>query len=232
MYRNTTDGSLDNEAVKIANAFKPFWKKWTKEWGRNCVRSKKMTVTTAPSIISGLIGVTDAFSNVECMIPFQSNVANARVGDTVWVRWSGDNQQTMYAENMGNLATASYVPTSGGDGFLYRQSNVVSQKELMKPLWTGTWNTGSITVDGISQYRMCIVRMSSQGALMLAFIYDNGSTVFFRGEGGYAVSASAETRYYISATLSGDTLTMDDCHSINASGTRTERTVSEIIGII
>ena len=105
MYDNTRDGSLDNEAVKIANAFKPFWKKWMKEWGRNCVRSKKMTVTTAPSILTGLIGVTDAFSDTECMIPFQIDVANAEVGDTVWVRWMYDNQQTMYAECMGNISS-------------------------------------------------------------------------------------------------------------------------------
>ena len=105
MYGNTMDGSLDNEAVKIANAFKPFWKKWMKEWGRNCVRSKKMTVTTVPSILTGRIGVTDAFSDTECMIPFQMNVANAQVGDTVWVKWMYDNQQTMYAENMGDIKT-------------------------------------------------------------------------------------------------------------------------------
>ena len=105
MYNHTTDGSSDNEAVKIANAFKPFWKKWMSEWGRNCVRSKKMTVTKAPSILSGLIGVTDAFSDTECMIPFQIDVANAEVGDTVWVRWMYDNQQTMYAECMGNISS-------------------------------------------------------------------------------------------------------------------------------
>lgn len=111
MYCNTTDGSTDNEAVKIANAFKPFWKKWMKEWGRNCVRSKKMTVTTAPSILTGLIGVTDAFSDTECMIPFQNNVANANVGDTVWVKWMYDNQQTMYAENMGDIKTEQGIQT-------------------------------------------------------------------------------------------------------------------------
>lgn len=108
----------------------------------------------------------------------------------------------------------------------------LGNKQIMKSLWTGTWDTGDITVPGISQYKMCIVRMSGQGTLMLVFIYDNGTTVFFRGEGGYAVSASDETRYYISATLSGDTLTMVNCHSINASGTRPARTVSEIIGVI
>lgn len=109
MYSNTTDGSTDNEAVKIANAFKPFWKKWMKEWGRNCVRSKKMTVTTAPSMSTGLIGVTDAFSDTECMIPFQNNVANANVGDTVWVKWMYDNQQTMYAENMGDIRSEKVI---------------------------------------------------------------------------------------------------------------------------
>lgn len=105
MFNRTTDGSNDNEAVKIVNALKPFWKKWTSEWGRNCVRSKKMTVSTAPSTITGLIGVTDAFSDTECMIPFQMNVANAQVGDTVWVKWMYNNQQTMYAENMGDIKT-------------------------------------------------------------------------------------------------------------------------------
>jgi hypothetical protein len=112
MFKNSSGGSTDNEAVKIANAFKPFWKKWTKEWGRNCVRSKKMTVSTAPSISSGLIGVKDAFSDTECMIPYQMDVANAQVGDTVWVRWMYDNQQTMYAESMGNIKSQQY--TTGG----------------------------------------------------------------------------------------------------------------------
>ena len=116
MFNRTTDGSNDNEAVKIVNALKPFLKKWMNEWGRNCVRSKKMTVTTAPSILTGLIGVTDAFSDTECMIPFKMDVANAVVGDTVWVKWMFDNQQTMYAESMGDiraeLTTLSGVETA------------------------------------------------------------------------------------------------------------------------
>lgn len=112
MFNRTTDGSNDNEAVKIVNALKPFWKKWTSEWGRNCVRSKKMTVSTAPSVVTGLIGVTDAFSDTECMIPYQNDVANAKVGDTVWVRWMYDNQQTMYAENMGDISVQQ--ETKGG----------------------------------------------------------------------------------------------------------------------
>lgn len=107
-----------------------------------------------------------------------------------------------------------------------------NNQKIMKSLWTGTWDTGNITVTGISQYKMCIVRMSGQGTLMLVFIHDNGSTVFFRGEGGYAVDSSSETRYYISATISNDTLTMVDCHSVTSGGTITARTVREIIGVM
>ena len=120
MFNRTADGSNDNEAVKIVNALKPFWKKWTDEWGRNCVRSKKMTVTTAPSVVTGLIGVTDAFSDTECMIPYKGDVALAQAGDTVWVKWMYDNQQTMYAECMGNIVKP--VGTSNSTPYFYRPS--------------------------------------------------------------------------------------------------------------
>lgn len=116
MFNRNTDGSNDNEAVKIVNALKPFWKKWTSEWGRNCVRSKKMTVSTAPSVVTGLIGVTDAFSDTECLIPYQNDVANAQVGDTVWVRWMYDNQQTMYAESMGSVSVQQEVKSGEVSG--------------------------------------------------------------------------------------------------------------------
>lgn len=98
----------------------------------------------------------------------------------------------------------------------------------MKQLWSGSWASDDITVDGISNYSLFIVRMSGQGTQIHAGL--NGS--YFRGVGGYSASSTNELMYYITATLSGDTLTLADCHSINASGTRTARTVVEIIGVI
>ena len=98
MYNRTTDGSNDNEAVKIVNALKPFVKKWFDEWGRSCIRCKKMTVTTAPS--NGVIGVTDAFSETEIFIPYMSNLSSASVGSVVWCKWTSNNMQTLYADSI------------------------------------------------------------------------------------------------------------------------------------
>lgn len=98
MYDNTRDGSLDNEAVKIANALKPFVKKWFDDWGRSCVRRKKMTVTTAPN--NGVIGVTDAFSDTEVFISYSSSLSSTSVGDVVWCTWMFDNMQTLYADSL------------------------------------------------------------------------------------------------------------------------------------
>lgn len=110
MNRNNSDNNT--EAVKIANALKPFVKKWFDDWGQSCVRSKKMTVTTAPN--GSVIGVTDAFSDSEILIKYMSSCANAVVGDTVWVKWMYDNMQTLYADRIGNFDRDNYVPVSGG----------------------------------------------------------------------------------------------------------------------
>lgn len=101
-------------------------------------------------------------------------------------------------------------------------------QKLLRSLWTGSWSSGPITVDGISNYSLFIVRMSGQGTQML--VGKNGT--YWRGEGGYVSSSTNEVQYYINATLSGDTLTMVDCHSAQTSGTRTAHTVTEIIGVI
>lgn len=129
MYRKTTDGSLDNEAVKIANAFKPFFKKWFEEWGRNCIRCKKMTVTTAPS--SGVIGVTDAFSDTEILIPYMSRLEDAVVGDVVWCKWMFGNMQTLYADSI-----VGDMDSGGGGGVTIDPYN-------SNPEMDGTASSGS-----------------------------------------------------------------------------------------
>ena len=148
----TRDGSSDNEAVKIANALKPFVKKWFDEWGRSCVREKKMTVTTAPNSSTGLIGVTDAFSNTELFIKYMSSCANAAVGDTVWVKWMYDNMQTLYADSMGNLNSEivhHYDDTVGSDITIgssnYKQMTVpqaISGKNIIS-ITLLYWNSNS-----------------------------------------------------------------------------------------
>ena len=98
-------------------------------------------------------------------------------------------------------------------------------------LWSGSWSSGDITVSGMSDYNLFMVTMDGQGTNIIASLGGTSRT-YFRGIGGYASSSSGEMTYYLAATLSGDTLTMVDCHSINQAGTRTARTVTEIIGLL
>ena len=144
---------------------------------------------------------------------------------------------------LGTIAThaeGDFVTNSGNNGFLYRSNNTVSSKELCKSLWTGDWQGANTTinVDGITDYQMFIVHFkqtggtSGLGTSALVFLTEANGSYYFRGEGGYCSSDSAEVRIYIGAELSNNTLTLKSCHQINASGTRENRAVSEIIGII
>lgn len=170
-------------------------------------------------------------------IPTTSNLLPYELG------WDGS---TLYINNGATtpavipIAGANFVTNSGNNGFLYRLNNVVSSKELCKSLWTGDWQGAdtTITVNGITNYQMFIVHFKQTGnteelgtSALVFLTYANGQ-YYFRGEGGYCSSDSAEIRIYISAELSNSTLTLISCHQINASGTRVNRAVSEIIGII
>ena len=108
----------------------------------------------------------------------------------------------------------------------------LGNKRLLTSLWTGSWTTGDITVDGISQYYLLMIRMDGQTACILAMPNTDNGTTYIQGEGGYCPNNAQEVRYYFNATLSGDTLTYVNCHSINQSGSRNNRTVTEIIGLI
>lgn len=103
--------SRDNnsEAVRIVESLKPFIKNWNDEWNRNCMRSKQMTVKTAPN--GTTIGVIDGFSPTVMNIPYSSELNNSVPGDTVWCIWMGSNMQTLVAMWKGTLA-----PKGGGGG--------------------------------------------------------------------------------------------------------------------
>ena len=50
------------------------------------VQRRKAKVTTAPSLATNTIGVTEAFGD-EMFLPFVSNMISAKVGDFVWIEW-------------------------------------------------------------------------------------------------------------------------------------------------
>lgn len=134
------------------------------------------------------------------------------------------------------------IPTQAGlqidwtttfkDDATFESDLILGQRALFKSLWTGSWSTDDISVDGIGNYSLFLVKMDGQGSTILATLNTISGTTYFRGIGGFCASATTETTYYLAATLSGTTLTMVNCHSITQAGTRTARTVTEIIGII
>ena len=97
----------NSEAVRIVESLKPFIKNWNDEWNRNCMRSKQMTVKTAPN--GSTIGVVDGFSPTVMNIPYSSELNHSVPGDTVWCLWMGSNMQTLVAMWKGTLA-----PKGGG----------------------------------------------------------------------------------------------------------------------
>lgn len=75
---------LNKQALEMWNAMKPMIEKEIDQRTRGMVQRRKAKVTTAPA--NSLIGVTEAFGP-EIFVPYVSSMANAQVGDVVWVEF-------------------------------------------------------------------------------------------------------------------------------------------------
>lgn len=78
--------NLNKDALEIWNSLRPMIDKEIERRTMGMVQRRKMKVTTAPSISTGTIGVTEAFGT-EMHIPFATNLISATVGDMVWVEF-------------------------------------------------------------------------------------------------------------------------------------------------
>lgn len=77
---------VNKEAVEFWNSLKPMIDEEIKTQTRGMVQRRKMKVTTAPSLNTNKIGVTEPFGT-EMLIPFTTNLISATVGDVVWVEF-------------------------------------------------------------------------------------------------------------------------------------------------
>lgn len=77
---------LNREALVIWDALKPMIDQEISSKTQGVVQRRKAKVTTAPSMVTNTIGVTEAFGD-EIFIPFVSNLASAVVGDFVWIEF-------------------------------------------------------------------------------------------------------------------------------------------------
>lgn len=79
-------GDLNREASELWNSLKPIIDKEIDSRTQGMVQRRKAKVTTAPSLATNTIGVTEPFGP-EMFLPFNTNIMSASVGDFVWVEY-------------------------------------------------------------------------------------------------------------------------------------------------
>ena len=77
---------LNKESMAIWKSLKPMIDEEIKAQTRGSVQRRKMKVTTAPSLVTNVIGVTEPYGT-EMLIPFNTNLSAAHIGDVVWVEF-------------------------------------------------------------------------------------------------------------------------------------------------
>lgn len=77
---------LNKQALEMWNSMKPMIDREIEQQTKGTVQRRKAKVTTAPSLVTQKIGVTEPFGD-QYFIPFNTNLSTAQVGDVVWVEF-------------------------------------------------------------------------------------------------------------------------------------------------
>lgn len=178
--------------------------------------------------------ISDSYDITVTVEDFFSQVTNtasvALAGNRILHFSATDKTIAAHGANPEDGADHEYFPIE------FHDSVTVGGAELYKSLWTGSWSSGDITIDGLSNYHMFQVRIGrkSDHTLFATSITAYLSSTAFRGHGAYCDTTSTYYNYYLNATASGDTLTFVGCfgRSGPSNGSNTALEVKEIIGII
>lgn len=146
-------GDLNREASELWNALKPIIDKEIDARTQGVVQRRKAKVTTAPSLITNTVGVTEPFGS-ELFLPFTTNIISASVGDVVWVEYmygmtnafvsmfaSADDKDRYVAGNLTVLGNTSI-------GGVLDVTNRRAQAVLSSPGWYRV-----LTYTGTSTYQ-------------------------------------------------------------------------------
>lgn len=104
-----------------------------------------------------------------------------------------------------------------------------------KILWSGRWQSGSITVDNLSDYSMFAVRINATSIYLRAYSDSNNS--FFRAYGQHISANDSLFVYSFSSIRNGNTLTWEKLAYVDITSTKhnvhiDEDYIWQIVGII
>lgn len=131
--------NLNKDALDIWNALRPMIDKEIERRTKGMVQRRKMKVTTAPSLVTNVIGVTEPYGP-EMFIPFNTNLSAAHIGDVVWVEF-------MYGAT--NAFASMYASADTKDWAVGGDANIM----------------GNATINGVLDVttRSCSATLSSAG---------------------------------------------------------------------
>lgn len=135
----------------------------------------------------------------------------------------------------GSIKTLQTNMTAAQENISAAQGNISAiqtQVNALEPvtLWSGTWDQGSITVPGITNWRVLHLAVTSGNVLAIA------SSSLAQGI-GISIGSGSHKTLAVRFTIDGDTCTMVTAHSLNheesdAHGARADINVTKIHGII
>lgn len=107
---------LNKQSLEMWNAMKPMVDREIDQQTKGAVQRRKAKVTTAPSLVTKKIGVTEPFGD-QYFIPYDAKVAGAKVGDVVWVEYmygASNAFASMFAKAVEDPRFCSAILSSAG----------------------------------------------------------------------------------------------------------------------
>ena len=175
---------VNKEAVEFWNSLKPMIDEEIKTQTRGMVQRRKMKVTTAPSLNTNKIGVTEPFGT-EMLIPFTTNLISATVGDVVWVEF-------MYG--LTNAFASMFASADEKDWDVAGNLSVIGNAGIGGNLGvSGATSLQNTTVNGVLDIttRRCYATLSSEGWYRVCKIASIG-----RGDYSFAIDLNICRQFY------------------------------------
>ena len=102
-------------------------------------------------------------------------------------------------------------------------------------LWSGSWNSGQITIPNFASYCGFILTLTGQGTTIP--VYRAPGSGHMRGVNGYSSATPTIVTYHFTATVSGETLTFVACNNLShapsgSHGAAVNNTISGIYGVV